>query len=290
MTDQHFDPDLAARIRASVDRRIAAQVQAARARIGDKRAVRDSFARSREAGVQHRNAARAARLGLIAHHDSKETTVTRNTTTKPDYLKLADALVAAVITDTTNGLGIGDEGNSTDIAVNEIMNSESCGELGGAQLSLIVALADYAGKAVIDLAGERSQAPESTWATLSDPFVQGGHVGPVSVVRNDEEHRVCHLEGDINTQLDSLTVAAGRLIEDYSDVVVRGCLKEHPGYIAHRLDLVTAMAAQVRAAVAKEMTKNPWPPVESEAVADHQEETARYARHSCGCPFCLHAR
>jgi len=97
-------------------------------------------------------------------------------------------------------------------------------------------------------------------------------------------------QGDVNAQLDSLTVAAGRLVEDYSDVVVRGCLKEHPGYIAQRLNLVTAMAAQVRAAVAKEMTKNPWPSVESEAVADHQEETARYTRHSCGCPFCLHAR
>ena len=83
-TDQPLDPDLAARIRASVDARLAAQVQAARARIGDKRAVRDSFARSRNAGVQHRNATRAARLGLIAHHDSKETTVTNPAITEHD--------------------------------------------------------------------------------------------------------------------------------------------------------------------------------------------------------------
>jgi len=73
VTEQPLDPDLAAQIRAASDARIAAQVQAARARAADKRAVRDSFARSRNAGVQHRNAARAARVRLTQLHDSKET-------------------------------------------------------------------------------------------------------------------------------------------------------------------------------------------------------------------------
>jgi len=82
-----LDPDLAARIRAASDARIAAQVQAARARIGDKRAVRDAFGERRKVGVQHRNTARAARLALIAHHDSKETNVT---TTDTDRDRIAE--------------------------------------------------------------------------------------------------------------------------------------------------------------------------------------------------------
>lgn len=69
MTD--LDPDLAARIRASVDRRIAAQVQAARNRIRDKQAVRAEFDRNRRVGVQHRNAAREARLRLIDNHNQE---------------------------------------------------------------------------------------------------------------------------------------------------------------------------------------------------------------------------
>lgn len=67
-----LDPELAEKIRASVDKRITADVQAARARIGDKRAVRDAFGERRNAGVQHRNAAREARVRLADHHDSKE--------------------------------------------------------------------------------------------------------------------------------------------------------------------------------------------------------------------------
>jgi hypothetical protein len=67
-----LDPALSARLRAASDARIAAQVQAARTRIGDKRAVRDAFGERRKTGVQHRNAARAARLRLIDNHNQED--------------------------------------------------------------------------------------------------------------------------------------------------------------------------------------------------------------------------
>jgi len=95
VTEQPLDPDLAAQIRAASDARIAAQVQAARARAADKRAVRDSFARSRNAGVQHRNAARAARVRLTQLHDSKETAVT---TTDTDTDRIAEETAQYIAT------------------------------------------------------------------------------------------------------------------------------------------------------------------------------------------------
>jgi hypothetical protein len=67
-----LDPELAETIRASVDKRITAQIAAARKLIDQKRMTRDSFARSRAAGLHHRLAAREARLRLAANHTKED--------------------------------------------------------------------------------------------------------------------------------------------------------------------------------------------------------------------------
>lgn len=89
MNDRTPDPALAARIRASVDRRISEQVQAARARAGQKAATRAAFQHNRQHGLQHRNAARGARVRLTQHHNSKETTVNNPTAATINDVKVS---------------------------------------------------------------------------------------------------------------------------------------------------------------------------------------------------------
>lgn len=69
---QDLDPELAETIRASLDKRLTAQIQAARDRIAQKAATREAFGRNRAAGLHHRNAARAARLRLAANHTKED--------------------------------------------------------------------------------------------------------------------------------------------------------------------------------------------------------------------------
>lgn len=59
------------RLAASAEARIAEQVQAARERADRQAATRNLFAERRRAGVNRRNAARAARLRLTAQHQQK---------------------------------------------------------------------------------------------------------------------------------------------------------------------------------------------------------------------------
>ncbi|WP_225447373.1 hypothetical protein [Streptacidiphilus sp. PB12-B1b] len=92
-----LDPALAARLRAEADARVAEQVQAARVRAADKRTVRQAFARNRDAGVQHRNAARAARVRLAEHHNTKETTVTTTDVDRDRIAQEAAEYIANVL-------------------------------------------------------------------------------------------------------------------------------------------------------------------------------------------------
>jgi hypothetical protein len=46
--------------------------------------------------------------------------------------------------------------------------------------------------------------------------------------------------GQVDTEMLVLTVAAHGAITDYSDVMVRGGLKEHPALVLHRLDVLAA--------------------------------------------------
>jgi hypothetical protein len=77
-----LDPELAARIRASVDARITAQIQAARERITQKAATRAAFASNRQHGLKHRNALREAHVRPTHRHDSRESTVTSTSNRK----------------------------------------------------------------------------------------------------------------------------------------------------------------------------------------------------------------
>ncbi len=70
MTD--LDPELAEKIRASVDKRITEQIQAARSRAAAAQATRAAFAERRETGLRWRTAARAARLRLAANHNQED--------------------------------------------------------------------------------------------------------------------------------------------------------------------------------------------------------------------------
>ena len=276
MTDSpNLDPDLAARIRASVDRRIAEQVQAARARAGQKAATRAAFQHNRQHGLQHRNAARAARLGLITHHNSKETTMNSPITATVNETKVSLTLTGAPAVD-----GVFPDGAELEYSPERnvvVVTIRGCRVLKTGKASARTSAMIYARATAAD-GVEVQDYPQ--WI---DDLVEAHQPRKLAQPR-------ALPQGDVDAQLDSLTVAAGRLVEDYSNVVVRGYLKDHPGYTAHRLDLVTAMADQVRAAVAKEMAKDPWPSVESEAAAEHQEQVSEFARHSCGCLHCLHGR
>jgi hypothetical protein len=92
---------------------------------------------------------------------------------------------------------------------------------------------------------------------------------------------------------DCLTVAASGAITDYTDVLVRGYLKEHPANVIYRLDLLTTMLAAVRERAHEEIAAGSWGP-DSEQVGldpdrDHHEMVAEYREHTCNCEWCTHA-
>lgn len=99
----------------------------------------------------------------------------------PTYLADAQDLISAVITDTTGGVSITEDSNDVNNVIRRLLNTEEYGGMSGNDLSLLVALADYAGKAIIDLAQAKGQTVDDVWDGLTDPFVQGGHVGPVVI-------------------------------------------------------------------------------------------------------------
>ncbi len=99
----------------------------------------------------------------------------------------------------------------------------------------------------------------------------------------------------VNEAMCSLTAAASGAITDYSDVMVRGYLKEHPAVVAHRLDLLAQMIAVVRGRVrAEELSWRrddvahgfPLP----DPAAIHAEWVAEFTSHDGCCPWCLICR
>ncbi|MFJ4637536.1 hypothetical protein ACIP69_18165 [Streptomyces hygroscopicus] len=91
----------------------------------------------------------------------------------------------------------------------------------------------------------------------------------------------------INERMASLQIAASGAITDYSDVAVRGYLKEHPDFVVHRLDLLAEMIEQVRTAVIRERNAGQWGTLAADPAEEHAAETADYSAHSCDCDFCL---
>lgn len=91
----------------------------------------------------------------------------------------------------------------------------------------------------------------------------------------------------INDRMFSLQIAASGAITDYSDVAVRGYLKEHPDLVVHRLGLLADMIEQVRVAVIRERSAGQWGALAADPAEEHAAESAEYAAHSCDCDFCL---
>jgi hypothetical protein len=98
--------------------------------------------------------------------------------------------------------------------------------------------------------------------------------------------------GQVDTDMLVLTVAAYGAITDYSDVMVRGALKEHPALVLHQLDLLAGMIATVRRqAVAEEIAwrreevANGWPP--PDPAGEHAAEVAVFTQHKGCCEWCL---
>lgn len=69
-----LDPDLAEQLRAAADSRIRQRIADAARRREQQATIRNAFAERRQAGVERRNTARAARLRLIQHHDNPDIT------------------------------------------------------------------------------------------------------------------------------------------------------------------------------------------------------------------------
>jgi hypothetical protein len=92
----------------------------------------------------------------------------------------------------------------------------------------------------------------------------------------------------IDQQMCGLTVAAGHLITDWSDVRVRGYLKEHPDLVEHRLKLLEAALATVRSQVEAERAAGSWGgPLDEPLERDFRDSVRDFVAHSCDCEWCL---
>jgi hypothetical protein len=80
-----------------------------------------------------------------------------------------------------------------------------------------------------------------------------------------------HGHRGIDDLIDSLTVAASNLITDWSDIIVRGYLKDHPNDVAYCLGLVADMLDVVRAAVSREQADSKWGPRNGDPAAGLDE-------------------
>jgi hypothetical protein len=104
---------------------------------------------------------------------------------------------------------------------------------------------------------------------------------------NEPEHT-----GSVDCGMFCLTVAAHGAIVDWSDLKVRGYLKEHPALTAYRLDALELMIARVREALSAEEIRwrrdqvaNGWTPPDPDA--EHHQQVAEFAAHAGCCPYCL---
>lgn len=70
-SDQPLDPALAVQLRAAADKRIRAQIAAAKKTADQRREDRRQFATRRRIGLRERHATKTARLQLADHHDQK---------------------------------------------------------------------------------------------------------------------------------------------------------------------------------------------------------------------------
>lgn len=89
----------------------------------------------------------------------------------------------------------------------------------------------------------------------------------------------------INDDMERLTVAAQNTILHWSDLGVRGHLKEHPDFVEHSLTLIEEAVARVRAAI-KEERPDCGHVADGEPERDFDDQVADYRAHSCDCDYC----
>jgi hypothetical protein len=94
-------------------------------------------------------------------------------------------------------------------------------------------------------------------------------------------------EDQVDDHMDRLSVAADALITAWSDIQIRGHLKEHPDLVLHDLDLIAAMVRKVRAKAKKE--KAGWGELKADPHEDFEDRLAYYQAHTCDCDHCYKA-
>ncbi|MFJ9558240.1 hypothetical protein ACIRPH_30920 [Nocardiopsis sp. NPDC101807] len=92
-------------------------------------------------------------------------------------------------------------------------------------------------------------------------------------------------EDQISQQMDRLTIAAQNTITHWSDLEVRGHLKEHPDFVEHSLTLIEDMTRTVRAAIQKERP-DCGNVASGEPARDFDDQVNTYRGHSCTCDYC----
>ena len=91
--------------------------------------------------------------------------------------------------------------------------------------------------------------------------------------------------------VECLTIAAQDAVQDFTDIRIRGYLKEDPASVLYRLALLSPVLAVVRAAAHRESSSGEWgDPAEQlgSPQQNHHEQVDLYRAHSCNCEWCLH--
>ena len=92
-------------------------------------------------------------------------------------------------------------------------------------------------------------------------------------------------EQQVNEQMERLTVAAQNTVTHWSDLEVRGHLKEHPDFVEHSLTLIEDVTRTVRAAIKKERPAC-GNVASGEPSRDFEDQVATYRAHTCDCDHC----
>lgn len=109
---------------------------------------------------------------------------------------------------------------------------------------------------------------------------------------------VARLESDVRDFAQGNVASTGRrcpdgrsddYVDGWSDVLVRGYLKEHPGIVAHRPDLLEALVETVRESVDQKRESANYVPQQANPADDHKAAVMEYTEHTCNCEYCLQA-
>jgi hypothetical protein len=90
--------------------------------------------------------------------------------------------------------------------------------------------------------------------------------------------------------VECLTIAAQGAVQDFTDVRIRGYLKEDPASVLYRLALLVPVLAVVRAAAHREAASGEWGDPADQLGSpqqNHRDQVDLYRARSCNCEWCL---